>query len=215
MSDEILNLSLSGDDDDLRRRVEMLERPRGLMAAVGKRAEIELRNHFDKRNDEANKQGWPKRGFWGDVRQATALTYISDTEATITIAHPALNQKIHGGTITPKRGRFLAIPATQEAYAAGSPREGGMNLRPETIFMGGGRTAVALVEAWSQSISYRKNSRGTKVKAGAESQGGRVQYWLVKSVETQADEKALPTSDALQAAVEDEARKYLDRQGTR
>ena len=39
------------------------------------------------------------------------------------IASPEFAHKVRGGTITPKRGKFLALPLRAEAYAAGSPRE--------------------------------------------------------------------------------------------
>lgn len=212
----IVNVNFQSNlEESLQMRIDLLNRPRAMFAAIGKRVEVALRRHFATRNGEPNKAGWPKRGFWNDVRAATSLTSATDTEAVVTIASPALNLHINGGTVTPKRGKFLAIPATPEAYAAGSPREGRLNVQPQTIHMRGGRTALALVEAWSTAISYRKTVRGTRVRAGAESQGGRVHYWLVPSATIPKDERALPTDQHLQEEAADEARQFLARSTTR
>lgn len=44
------------------------------------------------------------------------------TEIVVGTAHPAANLQHYGGTVRPKRGKYLAIPRTRQAQRAGSPR---------------------------------------------------------------------------------------------
>jgi phage gpG-like protein len=46
----------------------------------------------------------------------------SPTEIVVGTAHPAAPLHQFGGTVKPKRGKYLAIPLTREAQRAGSPR---------------------------------------------------------------------------------------------
>jgi phage gpG-like protein len=46
----------------------------------------------------------------------------SPTEVVVGTAHPAAPLHQHGGTVRPKKGKYLAIPLTKEAQRAGSPR---------------------------------------------------------------------------------------------
>jgi hypothetical protein len=117
------------------------------------------------------------------VRANTALTEVTEHQATVSIASPAFAQKLYGGTITPKRGKFLAIPATQEAYAAGSPREGGI----PGLFRPKGRRFLMNPE-------------------------GRVEYWLVPSVTQAKDPRALPDMDAVGDRLAGEAEAWVARE---
>lgn len=207
-----LTLSITdGISPELQRQMRELQNPRGLMAAAGKRVEVELRAHFERRNAEANKQGWPKRGFWMRIRRATALAAVSASSATVAVADPALNLKVHGGDVTPKRGKYLAIPATPEAYAAGSPREGGLNLQFDLVEIAPGRFAPALVEAAYTTFKIVKGKNGPRVKMGAESWGGRVHYWLTRKAHMEKDPTALPEREHLQRALRDEVVNYVSR----
>lgn len=207
-------LTLSVSDtigQDLRHKKAALEDPRGLMAAAGKRLEVELKAHFQRRNGQPNRQGWPKRNLWNQIRRATKLTSVSAGEAVVTVAAPELATKINGNpALTPKRGKYLAIPATQEAYAAGSPREGGLPLAPLIRFRDGRRTVVALVEPHMTNISFKRGRRGTTVQRGEEV-GGRVQYWLKKQVRIPRDPDAIPAPAVLDAAIRAEVQAWLNR----
>jgi phage gpG-like protein len=96
----------------------LVRAPRGLMAAAGKRVEKEYRGHFLALDRQGNARGWPRSHFWARrVRQATSLTSVTDTGAKVTIASPEFGHKVRGGTVRPKRGKFLAIPMTPQAKA--------------------------------------------------------------------------------------------------
>jgi hypothetical protein len=177
---------------------------RPLNAALGKRGEVELRAHFDKREQEPNKKGWPSQNFWARVRNATAFVSADESCARIAISDVAINQKIFGGTITPKEGKYLALPAIAEAYGH-SPREFDfLQFRP-------GRSGGALVESERTNIRVTKKKGVPVVKNLGDGWGGRVWYWLVKSVTQAADPAALPEPRLFSAALLDEAARYYSR----
>lgn len=162
-----------------------LTRRKPLHSALGKRAEVKLRRHYAKREAEPNKRGWPKQHFWGRIRKASAFVSADERDAIAGISDPAIAQKIHGGKITPKEGKYLTIPAIAAAYGR-SPRvvEG---LTPMVRYLGGRRRAVALQRE------------------------GTVWYWLVTSVTQRRDPRALPADTTMRNALLDEAREYLAR----
>jgi hypothetical protein len=181
-----------------------------LNAALGKRGEVELRAHFEQRNTEGNTRGWPSQQFWARIRTATAFASADESSARVVIADPAINQKIFDGTITPKERKYLALPAIAEAYGR-SPRVL-PNLTALIRWRDGQRRAVALVERAATEISFgRKRKDGSRKVTPGESRGGRVWYWLVKSVTQRRDDRALPDEKAFSAALIDEAKEYLDR----
>lgn len=102
----------------------LVKRPRGLMAAAGKRVAKELRQHFAEKDAKGNRRGWHRSHFWNRrIRQSTSMTAATDNSAEVTIAAPEFIQKLRGGTIRPRRGRMLALPLTSRAKKARSPRE--------------------------------------------------------------------------------------------
>lgn len=178
-----------------------------LNAALGKRGEIELRAHFQQREGEGNRRGWPSQHFWARIGRATAFAGADDAGARVVISDPAINQKIFGGTITPKEGKYLALPAIAEAYGKSPRIFDFLVFRP-------GRDGGALVEAERTHIKIdRRRKAGARVKKVSEGWGGRVWYWLVKSVTQGADAEALPPAKAFGAALLDEAARYLQRLG--
>lgn len=181
-----------------------------LHAALGKRGEFELRGHFEKRESEPNSKGWPKQHFWSRIRTATAFASADAQGATVAISDPAIAQKIYGGTITPKEGKYLALPAIAEAYGHGPLNHHG--LHPLIRRINGEVRATALVENDATPIKIgRKRKDGTrKITPGAEV-GGRVWYWLVKSVTQDPDARALPADADFRAALLDEAGDYFGR----
>lgn len=196
-----------------RRIAAGLSNKRGLVAACGQRFVNEHRDHFEGRNREANKRGWPKRNFWNRIRGATKLENVTDRHATMVVSDPALNLKVRGGTVRAKRGKYLTIPANADAYRAGSPREGiGDRLSPLIRYRNGRRTVIALVENAATNIRISKSRGRSRVKQTGTVAGGRVMYWLKEAVTMRRDPKALPNRQQVEDAVAQEAGRYLDRQ---
>jgi hypothetical protein len=192
-----------GATPELRRRMAALTNRTPMMQAAGKAVEVVLKDHFRRRDGEGNKKGWPRKHFWNRiVSKATALASATADEATVKIASREFAQKLFGGPITPKSGKFLAIPLTAEAYMAGRPRNwrGGASLHAIRLPSG----SLLLRESLHSSLKGRKRDRG-KI------QGGEAQYLLVKKVNQAADPQALPTESKLQLAARIAVSDYLKR----
>jgi hypothetical protein len=153
-----------------------------------------LRDHFQIRNAQGNKKLWRSSNFWAGIAKSTALSVYNNDYAFVAISNPAINQKVYGGTIKPASARgALAIPLTEEAYKAGSPREGGL---PELFFMKlGGKDGRPVLAS----------------KVGKK--GLRVDYLLVKNVTQSPDPDALPDQEIMQDMITNEVTRYLARLG--
>lgn len=176
-----------------------------LMASCGKRLEVELRAHFAELNRKPNSMGWPKSNFWNrKVRDETVLTHVEYNRAIVTISSPELIHRIQGGTIRPKRGKTLAIPANAEAYRAGSPREANTD-QLDYLPLHQGNLVGALIRRFQSIVrKIKKGSTGKMI-------GGDVWYWLVRSVTTKPHPEELPDQAKISAAILNEAHKVLAR----
>jgi hypothetical protein len=200
MPDAITINAFDGISPDLQRKAAALQDRRALMGVLGKKLEVELRDHFRDRNSEPNKMGWPAQNFWNRIRNATALTAFDNDTATVTVADPAFNQKLHGGTIVPKEAKALAIPMDPEAYGK-SPREFNnlhLVVTPERAM---------LVTNLASNLTKQRGG-GFKSRS---SQISRVMFLLVKSVEQSADPRALPDEARLQRELGATADDWLRR----
>jgi hypothetical protein len=170
----------------LQRKFDQLRNRRPLMGALGKRLEVELRDHFRGRNAEPNKANFPKQNFWNRIRTATALTSFDNECATVTVADPAFGFKVTGGTIKPKEGKALSIPI-HPAAAGIMPR--------------------------SKLIPGLFHPRGTRVLAIKSPDGKSLinLYMLAPSVTQQADPRALPPREKIVAALHQEAEAWFQR----
>ncbi|MCS6898068.1 MAG: hypothetical protein NZM29_08860 [Nitrospira sp.] len=165
---------------------------RPLMARLGKRLEIELKAHFEALNRRPNKRGWPKKNFWAQIRRSTALAEVQERVATVAISDPRFALQYYGGTVTPKRGRALAIPLTAAAYVAGSPREGAT---PKLF------------------VLKSRSGRGVFLaEADRFARSGTVRLWyaLRASARVPANPEALPPQHKITADLAREAHAYLD-----
>jgi len=209
-----MNLAIQIDDrlsPGIERFVAMASNPAALLAGAGRRVARLHQDHFAARNGRGNAKGWPSRQFWARLQRATKLDSYDARQATVVVADPALNLRLHGGTVVPKRSKYLAIPARAEAYAAGSPREGsGDRLQPLIRRIGGRATAIALVERASSEIRFAKRKGGMKVVQTSSTLGGAIWFWLVKSVTQRPDPSAVPTRAQIEGEVRLAISEWLD-----
>lgn len=205
-----MNLMVSVTDGitpELNRIAAQMRRPRAMLAAMGKRLEKELRDFYAAKDKEPNAKGWPKQHFWArTVRANTALTEVTDTSATVTIASPELAHRVEGGVVTPKRAKLLAIPAHGDAYKMGSPREHDVDFL-KFIPLKRGRLRGLLVNREATKLVRKKGGgfRGEAIKE-------RIWFYLVTSVTHEPDPNALPRTEELEAALLVEAQAALDRE---
>lgn len=170
-----------------------------LHAVLGKRVEIELRDHFAQRGGA---------DFWNQIRSATAYEGADETGARVVVSDVRLNQKVFGGKITPKEGKFLTIPAIAEAK--GKPARSFDFLIVRRFHSG----ALALVEADRTNITYGKTKKdGTRTRKAERGQRGRVWYWLARSVTQKKDPDALPSEQKMAGALAQEADDFMARRG--
>ncbi len=179
-----------------------LKRPAGLARVLGRAAVVELKAHFRRKNRTPNRLGAPRshggRGFWGAVANAVQSPTITDggTAVRIAISHPHYAQKVYGGTIRAKRGRYISIPLSVEAYGRtpGQPIPG----------------QVPNFEAATGIRLFLWHRGGNKFLAAALAGGIKVHYVLKRSVDQKPDSTAFPAKAALLHALLIRARLYAD-----
>lgn len=140
-----------------------------------------------------NKNSWPRSHFVLGLSDDIQLDEASVTaDGAAIIASPEVMHKLNGGEIRPKRGKYLAIPATGAAYAAGSPGEGRTPGLTLLLSNKGGQVhaiALAMVEG------------GPKVAFARAGLDAKIWYWLTAGpVMHQGDPDIIPDDGALQAA---------------
>jgi hypothetical protein len=181
----------------LQRAIQAIRRRRPLFAQVGGAVRQRLREHFRQRQAGPSKRaakGWEPRYFWSGARgqsveEKTQVTEITEDHVTVGIASPEFAFKLRGGEIRPKRGTMLALPLRNEAYLAGSPREGGL----PGLFVYKARHSDAVFLAQREGASLR------------------LQYQLVRKVTQQADPDALPPQSEILKTIDEAVDSYMLR----
>lgn len=137
-----------------------------------------LKRHYRENEAAPYKHAGGKRHFWREVGKTvqTPFTANGGRTAVVSITHPAIRQKVLGGTITAKRVRALTIPISAQAYEAGTAatfeHETGQALFPVGATPDGTRGALASRNA-DGSLSFH--------------------FLLRRSVNQKPDPRALPT----------------------
>lgn len=174
-----------------------LAKPRRILAAAAQAVAKTLKRHFLARETEPNAFGWRKRHFWkreGFDNTAVDTASITDERATVLVSSRAIAHKLKGGTIRPGPGKkALAIPLTERAYLAGSPRLG---VIPGLFLLKRGKD-----QFMPRAFLATKGEDGKP----------QVQYLLVPSVTQRADPRTLPEPPVLQAAAQQAAEAVIAR----
>jgi hypothetical protein len=152
----------------LRRLLKEADTNSPLSRVLGRAASNELKKHFRARNaNSANKLGGKRTNFWTAVGASVQSPVPSPGKIVIPINHPAIAQKVFGGTITPKRAKNLAIPISPKAHGK-SPR----------VFTG---------------LQFAATRAGVKLLGLKDGNGGMEWLYVLKKSVTQApDPDALP-----------------------
>lgn len=148
-----------------------------LSRVLGRAAANELKKHFRARNaSSANKLGGKRTNFWSRVAESVQSPLARPGAIVIPVNHPAIAQKVFGGTITAKRAKNLAIPISAKAHGK-SPR----------VF---------------PLLQFAMTGAGVKL-LGIKGSGGAMEwlYVLKKSVTQSKDPQALPKASAMDAAM--------------
>lgn len=161
------------------KRAEAAGKSPEFLGVLGREARNTLRKHYlGRQAKDANKLGGKRTNFWRSVAQSVQSPVIAGTHTvTVAISHPAIRQKVEGGTIVPKRVRALTIPVSPEAY---------------------GRTAETLEHELGIKLFRVPSDLGNGVLAAAMKDGRiKVHYALRRSVHQNPDPEALPPTSSL------------------
>ena len=173
--------------------------PRALMARIGTRVTRELREHFRKRNLEpASKAGWPKSGFWGQIRERTALADVSDDSATVVIADYRMRMRVEGGVIAAKNKKSLAFPI--------HPLAAGLRAGSDSSGEFSSFTATTGIELFPSP----RNSETRGVLLGKRGDDVEAFYALRKRVRHPKDPQALPSEAEIRRWIAEESGDFLD-----
>jgi hypothetical protein len=159
---------------------------------MGAGAAALVKQHFLARNQEPNKKGWPKTGFFGtEGFKKTRLESADAAGATVTVASKPMAKRYHGGTITGKP--WLGIPLHAGVYGSYARKfiesRGGME---------------------GSGLFFRRSGAG-RLFLGERTVGGRLSlhFLFVRRVNLRADATVLPNENDLRTTVSQEAEQYL------
>lgn len=136
-----------------------------------------LKAHYRQKGQTPNKLGGERQFFWLQVGQGVNQRQTGTNSVAVSIAHPAINQKIFGGTISAKRAGALTIPVHPQAY---------------------GRSASVLSKLIGVALFRVKD-----VLAGWDKSAKKltIYYVLKKSVNQKPDPTALPPTSEMERVV--------------
>jgi hypothetical protein len=163
---------------------------------IGRNVAARLQKNFYTLDAQrANQIGGRRTNFYGQAAKSTQYQSTVD-EVRVSVNQVGVRQRLEGGLITPVKSKWLTIPAIAEAY--GKRAREFNNLR---VAFGRGHKPIGLEEA------PPKNLRGKRGYA----RGGRIVFWLVKSVLQKADPSVVPTNEELTKTAVLSASTYFSR----
>lgn len=174
-------------------------------AAIGRAVVKLFQRNFRSLPD--NKHGWPTTNFWERAARATNYDLLGAGVA-INVNQIGVRQRLEGGEIHAKGGGYLTIPARAEAYGK---RASDFNNLHVAFFKTGHGFFAALVEAQATNISFGRQRADGSRKVKAESTGGGVMFWLVKSVNQAANPDVIPSQFEIAAVCFSTTNDIVDR----
>jgi hypothetical protein len=189
ISGKVITIGLEQTKHRLQDLVKKINKPGDGFLVAGRAIGNELKKHFREKNQKPNKQGFTKSGFWAQMRDSVQVIKLGEG-AVVQVNDPRFNQKVYGGTITPKTTKALAIPLANEFYG----------VRPSTF---------------GDRFFFIPRKKGKMVGLLAEhlsDKSIRVAYVLMSSVTQDADADALPPLDELERVAVKALEGWVSRQ---
>lgn len=190
-----MSMEITVDDLATRRLHELggrLKNRGPLHERMGAGAAKLIKAHFLGKNQEPNKKGWPKTGFFGtEGFKKTRMEKADDAGATVTVASKPMAKRYHGGPIQGKP--WLGIPLHAGVYGSYARKfiesRGGME---------------------GSGLFFRRSGAG-RLYLGERTVGGRLSlhFLFVRRVNLRADATVLPNENDLRSTVSREAEQYL------
>lgn len=180
-----MSLTVQIDDKPVRDLLKKIEQvgPSGRKIAAHTAARA-TQDHFAKLGGSRHRSAAGMTSFY--ARAAKGTTGRVDGEnVVVSIDALGIALRRYGGTVTPKRSKYLAIPDEDNSAAIqNSPRR-------------------------VPGLHFRRNASGNGGRLTDST--GRVFYWLVKSTTHKADPSVLPTADDFDKAITPVIQSHLDR----
>ncbi len=158
---------------------------------------------FGLNQSRANALGGKRTNFFGAAARATSMEVRGNGFFAGT-SHVGMRLHYSGGTVRPKSGEFLTIPARAEAH--GKRAREFHDLKFAFVL---GRPALVQADQTALVKSRRKATRGNLVSDGEV--GGLVMYWLVRKATIKADPSVMPSEEQYAGAMEREGREFITR----
>ncbi len=186
--------------------------------AVGVAGTRALMDHFAAKeldaasHKTADSLGARRSGLYAEFARATNHQ-ATTSGVVLSIAHDALRQRLHGGTIRPVNAQLLTIPARTESY---NRRASTLGITLEMLWGKNGPYALAAAEDHQRVLKRgKREGQLTAADEGATHGKGGVYYWLVKEVTQDADPTVLPKREVLLSAIRESLKDWADefRQG--
>lgn len=194
---------------DLKRMLKEVARPRSVFEAGAKACQVHLKKWMRTLQARGNEKGWPSQNFFAggknSVEKNIGIASVSDTSAVITIADVRYVHRIEGGTVTPKRLKFLAIPLTAAAYA--------MNGKGSLLESMPGLVVVKTARGAFLAQSFFEKAKGKKIGGKGKSlerQRLVFLFRLLRSVTHRPHPNELPMRDRLERDVREGMVKAAD-----
>lgn len=156
-----------------------------LRKLAGHAAARKTRSHFAARASSRHRSHMPFN-YWANAARATS-SQVQGDDVIISVDAVGVGLHLHGGTVRPRRGKYLAIPNTPVADQYG-PKEFG-----------------------DQLFFFRSKRTGTAGLAIKGQEKLSVMYWLKTSVTHQPDPTVIPSDQDYINAITPVVNDYLER----
>jgi hypothetical protein len=176
-------------------------KPDRLNPVVGRSANNAYRTYLFALNaSRANKLGGKRSNFYTGAARATHFDVVPDG-VIISISQVGIAQRFFGGRITPKKSKYLTIPARAESYG----KRAGEFPDLELLYNRRGQP-YALARIQKTNIGYRKGQVFNKGTVG-----GEILFWLVKETNQQPDPTVLPPDAQVYEAIDTDVQAVVAR----
>jgi hypothetical protein len=179
-----MSITAKIDDGDVMRFLRRVEKAvpaaRKIAAVYAQRC---VKDHFAALNKERHREAAGMHQFYANASRSTKGSVIGE-DVVVSISQQGISLRRFGGTVTPKRSKYLALPDKDNATA--------ISKNPRSV----------------PGLHFRRNAAGNGGRLTDST--GRVFYWLVKKTVHQPDPSVLPTDKALSDAIIPPMQRYVE-----
>ncbi|HSI08832.1 MAG TPA: hypothetical protein VK985_09575 [Rariglobus sp.] len=199
-------LSIAGPGLTAPQRLKSALQPQRLSPVVGRAGVNVTRAHlFEKNRTAPNALGGRRTNYYAAAGRSTSFAFAGDDAVVVSISQIGISLRYYGGTVKPKKAKFLTIPVAPEAHGKRAREFGNLEL----VFGPNGQP-WALATKGDRRVQITTNAKGKIVKKLV-GRRGVILFRLVKSVTQAADPSVLPLPDVLMGAVVSATNAHIER----